>query len=193
MKFYEIVHPVYRWAAKVMCRDCSPYIKPGLKMLDLGCGSGIVSKEFAEHFKAQLTGVDIIDNRIFPINFKLINGRNLPFSGDEFDVILISYVLHHADDPVRLLGEAKRVLRPGGKIIIFEDLYQGFIAKILCHLHGSTYGVLFEHHSGKEQYNFKDLKQWKTVFKTLELRVIFDKRVSRFINPVHKHLFILEK
>jgi len=192
MKFYELIYPVYRRAAILMCRDCQDHLPMGAKMLDLGCGSGIVTKEFAQRFAKEYVGVDIVDNRIFPINFKLINGRDLPFGDNEFDIVLISYVLHHADDPARLLAESKRVLKPGGQIIIFEDLYEGLCAKIICQIHGKSYGVMFEHHGGKEEISFKDQGQWKTIFEALKLKVVYEKRVSRVFNPVHKHLFILQ-
>ena len=176
-----------------MCRDCQDFLTPGSKMLDLGCGSGIVTREFAARFASDYIGVDVVDNRIFPINFELINGRDLPFGDNVFDIVLISFVLHHADDPVRLLYESKRVLKPGGRIIIFEDLYEGLIAKIICQVHGKSYGVLFEHHGGQEKTNFKNRRQWKKIFESLDLKIVFEKRVTRAFNPVHKHLFILEK
>ena len=177
----------------MMCDDCRDYAPREAKMLDLGCGSGIVTREFASQFARDYIGVDIVDNRIFPINFKLINGQDLPFGNNEFDIVLISYVLHHADDPARLLAESKRVLKPGGKIIIFEDLYEGFVGKMLCQVHGKSYGALFEHHGGTVIINFKNRRQWKTVFEALGLKPVFEKRVSKKINPVHKRLYILQK
>lgn len=193
MRYYKWVYPFYKKAAQSICKDCKGYLKPGLKILDLGCGSGIVTKEFAEEFHARITGVDIVDNRIFPINFRLVNGRDLPFADDNFDAVLITYVLHHADDPIRVLCEAKRVLKKGGRVIIAEDLYEGALAKAICWVHGESYGVLFEHHGGKEHHEFKSARDWRKIFKELDLKIICEQRLSSVFNPVHKHLFIIEK
>ncbi len=175
-----------------MAADCAPFVKKGTRFLDLGCGSGIISREFEKKFGLDLVGVDIIDNRIIPIKFQLYDGKTLPFDDGGFDTVLISYVLHHANEPVRLLKEAKRVLKAGGRIIVFEDLYQGSFAKLICGIHGGTYGALFERGKGKGVCNFKTEKQWEDIFRALGLKPIFGKRVSTRLNPVNKHLFILE-
>lgn len=193
MIYYKLVLPFYRLAAKKMAEDCIGFIENGSKFLDFGSGSGIVSLEFKKKFNLDLVGVDIVDNRVVDMELKLIDGKTVPFEDGFFDAVLISYVLHHADEPVRLLKEAKRVVKTGGRVIVFEDLYQGILAKIICKVHGSTYGFLFEHHGGKEQINFKNQKQWDEIFRTLGFNQIFAKRVSARIHPVEKRMFVLEK
>jgi ubiquinone/menaquinone biosynthesis C-methylase UbiE len=193
MIYYKLVLPFYRKAAKKMADDCTGYIEKGSKFLDFGSGSGIVSLEFKKKFNLDLIGVDIVDNRVVDMELKLIDGKTLPFEDGSFDAVLISYVLHHADEPVRLLKEAKRVVRSGGRVIVFEDLYKGMLAKIICKIHGSTYGFLFEHHGGKELINFKNQKQWDEIFRTLGFKQVFAKRVSARIHPVEKRMFVLEK
>lgn len=193
MTYYKLVLPFYRQAAKKMADDCTGYIDKGSKFLDFGSGSGIVSLEFKKKFDLDLIGVDIVDNRVVDMELTLIDGKTLPFKDNSFDAVLISYVLHHADEPVRLLKEAKRVAKSGGRVIVFEDLYQGILAKIICQVHGSTYGFLFEHHGGKEKTNFKSRRQWEEIFSTLGYKQIFAKRVSARIHPVEKRMFVLEK
>lgn len=193
MNFYKLIFPIYNAAGKLMCKDCQEYVGIGSKILDLGCGSGIISKDFENFFAADLVGVDIIDNRVVPINFKLVNGRDLPFDENTFDAVLISYVLHHTQDPIRVLKEAKRVAKTGGKLLIFEDLYSGLIAKLICQIHGATYGRLFEHNKNLKERNFKNDREWKFIFEHLNFKSVFDKRVSLGLDPVHKHLFVLQK
>jgi len=176
-----------------MANDCTGFIGNGSKFLDFGSGSGIVSLEFKKKFNLDLIGVDIVDNRVVDMELKLIDGKTLPFKDSSFDAVLISYVLHHADEPVRLLKEAKRVVKSGGRVIVFEDLYKGILAKIICKVHGLTYGFIFEHHGGKEQINFKNQKQWEEIFRMLCFKLIFGKRVSARINPVEKRMFVLDK
>jgi ubiquinone/menaquinone biosynthesis C-methylase UbiE len=193
MIYYKFVAPFKKRTAKKMAEDCSGFIKPKSKFLDLGCGSGIVSLEFKKKFDLDLIGIDIVDNLAVDMELKLIDGKTLPFDDGSFDAVLISYVLHHADEPVRLLKEAKRVVKAGGKVIVFEDLYKGILAKIICKIHGSTYGFLFEHHGGKERINFKNQKQWEEIFRMLGFKLVYGLRVSSKLHPVEKRMFVLEK
>jgi len=79
-----------------MVEQCKEFIPLNSKILDFGCGSGIVGKKFQQAFQADLLGVDIIDNRVENIPLRLYNGEDLSFlSSNLFDVVLVNYVLHH--------------------------------------------------------------------------------------------------
>ena len=174
--FYRIFSGFYKLAARKMCKECSHFIKKGSKILDLGCGSGIVADEFKIFFGAQIAGVDIIDKRVVKIPFTLYGGKNLPFVDNYFDTILISYVLHHCDDPVRVLAEAKRVAKD--KIIIYEDLPENIFSKLVCKLHGKSFA--FFSRNNKESCNFKTIGEWREIFKKLNLSLIFEKKIFPF-------------
>ena len=170
-----------------MCKDCEDFIEKGSKILDLGCGSGIVAKNFRDFFKAEIIGVDIKDNRVLDIPFKIIDGKNLPFNDHFFDIVLISYVLHHSRDPERLLKEAKRVSK---KLIIYEDLPEGILSKLRCRLHQITFFG-----GERKKFHFKTKDEWKKIFKKLGLKIIEKKRVFSpfdWIDPVKRFLFVLE-
>jgi len=47
-------------------------------------------------------------------------GEQLPFADASFDLVYVSHVLHHADDHVAVLLELRRVLRPGGALMLIE-------------------------------------------------------------------------
>jgi len=191
MDFHKVFSQIYEGAAKRMCLDCSGFIKEGDKVLDFGCGSGIVAKIFQDFFKANVLGVDIKDNRIFPVPFKLIKGDKLTFKDLNFDVILISYVLHHTQDPEKILKEAKRVAK---RIIVYEDLSEGFFAKLICWCHEMSYKLLFQRVG--YQFSFKTEKEWKELFDKMGLRVVVSRKPKTrfgFLDPVKRILFILEK
>lgn len=167
-----------------MCLDCQSFIPKGVELLDLGCGSGIVAKAFRDFFQAKVVGVDIKDQRIFYVPLEIINGRDLPFPEKTFDTVLISYVLHHSDDPAVLLKEAKRV---GRKIIIYEDLPEGFLAKIYCKLHGLTFNKFFQKGGNA---SFKTSEEWEKIFRETGLNIIFQKEIKKI--PIKKgKLYIL--
>ena len=190
MNWYRTFSKIYEIAAKKMCLDCVDFIDKGSKILDLGCGSGIVGSEFQEFFKAQVTGVDIQDRRIKKIPFQIFDGFRIPFPDNSFDIVLISYVLHHAKNPEVLLKEAKRVSR--GKIIIYEDLPEGILSKLRCRLHQVSYNI-FQKGSF---WSFKTKKEWEELFKKLGLKIICEKKVfaPRFdlFDPVYRIFFVLE-
>jgi len=200
--YYRILFKTYERAAKKMCLACQDFIEKGSKILDLGCGSGIVGNQFKEFFYAEVIGVDIIARRILPLPFEIIDGKHLPFPEKYFDVILINYVLHHAKDPTALLKNAKRV---GKKIIIFEDLPEGLFSKLICRFHGLSYSTLFKNPNFisfktelpkeakvkmKTKFSFASEKNWEKIFKEIGLNVIFKKRINNFL--IKKELFICE-
>lgn len=187
MRFYRIFKKLYEQAAYKMCHDCEQFIEKQSKILDIGCGSAIITHTFQNFFETEVIGVDIIDRRIFPIAFSLINGKKLPFPENSFDNILIAYTLHHSKDPVGLLKETVRVCK--GKIFIYEDLPASFLSKLFCELHSFSFDKLF---GNKNKTTFKTEDEWKEVFRDLELNLIFDKQVSYNLDPVKKKLFVLE-
>ena len=172
-----------------MCLECKDFIEEKSKILDLGCGSGLAGREFQKFFKADLIGIDIVDIRVEKIPFQIFDGANINFPDDHFDYILISYVLHHAKEPLSLLKEAKRAAKK--RIIIYEDLIEGWLSKLICKIHSSVFSYLFQDKKGSG--NFKKEKDWKIIFKGLKLKLIFEKKVSSILNPVEKKLFVLNK
>lgn len=96
------------------------------KVLDIGCGTG----EYSGFFKPEnYTGIDISSKYISYAkkskkrNFLAMDATNLTFSNESFDCVLIIAILHHLsdEDAQRVLKEARRVLKQGGKILIMED------------------------------------------------------------------------
>lgn len=186
--FYWFFTKFYQITAKKMCRECRHFIKKGAKILDLGCGSAIVVNEFKNFFGAKISGADVIDKRVIPIDFTLYDGKNLPLADNSFDVVLLAYVLHHCQDPVRVLQETKRVASE--KVIIYEDLPESFFSRILCKIHGKSFAFLFR--DDKQSCNFKTTLEWKEVFSRLGLKLIFEKKVWPYSGRRMK-MFVLEK
>jgi 2-polyprenyl-3-methyl-5-hydroxy-6-metoxy-1,4-benzoquinol methylase len=187
---YKLFKNFYRNAARRMCKELKPYISSNAKVLDLGCGSGIVTNQIKDDLKADITGIDIIDLRVEDIPFMLYDGKDLSEIKDNaFDTVLISYVLHHTENPKEILKQVKRIAK--NNIIIYEDLYERSLGKIYCNIHGKVFNEWVQKNDIKAKF-FSE-KEWEENFKELGLKVIFRKEKPYPLNPVRRMLFVLKK
>ncbi len=112
-------------------RIVSPYVTGLHRVLDFGCGPGSFLLPLSS-MCAEVIGVDISYNFVRTANetaarLGLKNVRalhvppsELPFEDDSFDAILLVDVLHHLEAPDDTLERLLRVLKPGGRLLIFE-------------------------------------------------------------------------
>ena len=98
----------------------------GKRVLDVGCGIGMYSQAFFNE-GADVFGIDIDKENIqkakklMPgISFLVDESENLPFENNFFDIVFLHEVLEHVKDDKKTISECFRVLKPGGKIIIFS-------------------------------------------------------------------------
>lgn len=95
----------------------------GKRILDIGCGVGAFVRRLRE-FTPQVYGFDIDRESVVTgaeelPGLALAVGEHMPYPDASFDVIFLHEVLEHVDDDVATLKEARRVLAPGGRVVIF--------------------------------------------------------------------------
>ena|SRR5947209_5158139 len=91
-------------------------------LLDLGCGRGDQLEAFRRAgFEA--VGVDIHDDR-HPSALRVDLDEPLPFESHSFDCVFTKSVVEHLSDPLFVLTEARRVLRPGGRIAVLTPSWR---------------------------------------------------------------------
>jgi ubiquinone/menaquinone biosynthesis C-methylase UbiE/DNA-binding transcriptional ArsR family regulator len=98
---------------------------------DLGCGTGQTSEAVAP-FVARVVAIDRSSEMLQAAKRRLRDQPNvdirrgeleaLPIAGEELDVAIIMLVLHHVPDPLAVLRETARVLRPGGRLVLCDML-----------------------------------------------------------------------
>lgn len=102
-----------------------------LRIADLGCGTGPVAEALAP-FVGSLVAVDGSDAMLESARSRLGRFDNvslrrgdleaLPIDDADVDVVTLMLVLHHLPDPTRAVKEVRRVLRPGGRLLIVDML-----------------------------------------------------------------------
>ena len=106
---------------------------PGQRILDAGCGTGVVSRYLAKKFaEVEIVGCDLSDLRVQAAKNKSSELKNVHFSSENlthlsfhdavFDHVVCRYVLEHLspENVLKVLNELKRVLKPGGRVFILD-------------------------------------------------------------------------
>jgi SAM-dependent methyltransferase len=104
---------------------------PAVDLADLGCGEGYLTIE-AARWAARVIGVDrskdvltqakalAARRKVRNITWKQGELDHVPIPSASIDVSLLSQALHHAEDPAAVLAEARRILRPAGRLLVLE-------------------------------------------------------------------------
>ena len=99
-------------------------LAPGVKYLDVGCGAGLAVQTAAER-GAVVSGVDAAEKlleiaraRVMEGDFHVGELEKLPFVDDTFDVVTGFNSFQYATRPGVALGEARRVTKPGGMVVV---------------------------------------------------------------------------
>lgn len=103
-----------------------------IRVLDVGCGTGIFAAHLRAAFpKASIWGIDLVAgmlskgaarwrahaDRVLPVQ---ADSERLPFGDGAFDVVTCANSFHHYPDQQRAVCEMRRVLRPGGRLILVD-------------------------------------------------------------------------
>jgi methionine biosynthesis protein MetW len=100
------------------------HVAPGHRCLDVGCGDGGTSGVWLQQHAAQYVGVDISKSAVRAACERGLDARvidddaSLPFADGSFDVAVCIEVLEHLFAPQKTLSEIRRVLRPGGRVVV---------------------------------------------------------------------------
>lgn len=109
-------------------------LKPNSRILDVGCGTGHAVVRLASMCpRGKVCGIDISagmvakasakvsKNTSAKVEFLQASSDDIPYPAAEFDHVLCTNSFHHYPSPSRVLEEMRRVLKPGGQLVILEN------------------------------------------------------------------------
>jgi ubiquinone/menaquinone biosynthesis C-methylase UbiE len=116
-------------------------LRPGLDLLDVGCGPGNITVDLARRVApGRVLGVDVVPDIVrqaradgagatedLSVEFAVADVYGLDLESASFDVVHAHQVLQHLSDPLAALVEMRRVLRPGGLLAVRDSDYGAFV------------------------------------------------------------------
>jgi len=107
--------------------------------LEIGCGEGNNLRRLSD--EAQCVGIDRFARKLqfarreLPqAHFAAAEATGLPFADSSFPCVVVRDLLHHLPEPERALGEAVRVLQPGGRLCVLEPNGRNPLIRLQTHL-----------------------------------------------------------
>ena len=116
-----------------------PHLKPGMQLLDCGCGPGGITVGLAERVRpGETVGIDVGSAQLelareranaagVPATFREASVYSLPFPGANFDAVFAHALFEHLAEPPKVLAELRRVLKPGGCLGLRSPDWGGFV------------------------------------------------------------------
>ncbi len=144
-----------------------PQLRPGMRVLDCGCGPGSISLDLAQLVRpgGEVVGIDLDPRQVAAaraqmsargsdnVRFDVADAYALPFAAGTFEAVFAQSLLMHVRDPLAVMREVFRVLKPGGVFGVRDPDYGAWLwapetpevtefARIFCDVvahHGSPF------------------------------------------------------
>jgi len=169
---------------KMRMNQVLPIIKkyPNSKLLDIGCGFNYkflleVEPYISEGYGIDLKVPELRNGKIKTKQIKL--NDKLPYNGNSFDFVIMLAVLEHLDQPIEIVKEIERILKPKGKLILTVPSRN---SKPVLEFLAYKMKIVNEEeiNDHKKYYNYKDLE--KLFKKTDKLKIQEHKYFQFFMN-----------
>lgn len=165
----ERAHDAYTYDRRVdrLAAHLAPLLPDGADVLDVGCGDGMLAGLVAERRPdLSITGIDVLVRPHTEVTVESFDGSRIPRGDNSVDAIMFVDVLHHTDDPMVLLREARRVARHG--IVVKDHTRSGLLAgatlRFMDRVGNARHGVALP-------YNYWTKPQWSQALSALGLEV----------------------
>lgn len=178
-------------------RRVAPHLEPGTEVLDLGSGTGRISRWLALRVGIRPTLADVVEfgNRVggFPY-VRLPDPLHLPFDDGSYDTVIMLFVLHHIprwENQDRLVSEAVRVARR--RLVVVEDTPTSAVDRAF---NVAWDWILNIRHGVPKPFTFRTVAAWEGLFDRAGIRVVH-RETYRARWPTlltyHHTLFVLDR
>lgn len=131
-----------------------------MNVLDVGCGDGRIDSYLMErNKKLNIKGIDVLVRPKTYIEVMEYDGYHIPLADNAVDTVMVIDVLHHVDEPERLLEELARVA--SSMVIIKDHIKSGFVSYAKLRLMDYAGNA---HYHVRLPYNYMTKEQWKHMF-----------------------------
>ena len=165
---------------------------PSWRCLDLGCGDGIFMKHFLSGGLEKFIGCDADYNRLLRAReccqkrevFINALAENTPFADQSFDLVVLHHVLEHIKNEKDVLAECRRLLKPGGLLIIGVPNEDSINGRVLRVLHPKMY-------EQGEHVNFYSERKLIELLRSFNFNPIKIRRVGFLFPQYYIHIFLI--
>ena len=134
--YFELLHDWYRsgrWRARVrgVFSEVRPYLRSHARALDVGCAIGTFAIELARVEGVSVTALDFSQTALAraranaqaegvagAVQFVAAEAERIALKGSAYDLVIAADVIEHLQDPDSFLAEARRLLKPGGVLVL---------------------------------------------------------------------------
>jgi len=178
-KYEKEFNELTSWNSKILELICNYIKKNDIQLVDLGCGKGVLIKEINSKLKVKksnLFGVDqskVTVNKLNKEGFRNVSRsyvEKLPFSDEQFDIVILAEVIEHLRNRDKSILEIKRILKKKGLLIISFPNYLNFPWLIL-----RLFSELFD------KPNWINLQPYDKIYTYFFIRKLFKKNEFKFI------------
>lgn len=169
MSVLDAIHGgyVHSRRVRVMCGHLSELLPQGARVLDVGCGDGLLAHLILQRRPdLKIEGIDVLLRSQAYVPVKAFDGQSIPHENGSFDVVMFVDVLHHVERQEELLAEARRVSRR--HVVIKDHTLNGFMAgptlRFMDWVGNARHGVALP-------YNYWPRERWLETFVRLKLEV----------------------
>ncbi len=114
--------PIYDSRVRVLTKLVASHLVAADRVLDVGCGRGQLARAILESpdcpTGVRITGLELNKFESEVISVEQYGGSRIPYPDDSVDVVILADVLHHAEDPHRLISECVRISR---RMLLIKD------------------------------------------------------------------------
>jgi SAM-dependent methyltransferase len=166
-------HAVLTRRVRVLSQQIARLLPSDARVLDIGSGDGSIAELVqAARPDVLVRGIDVLVRPTTQIPVEQFDGVTVPYDDGSFDAVMFVDVLHHADEPSRLLAEGARVASDA--VVVKDHLADGPFARstlrVMDWVGNASHGVSLP-------YNYLSATQWQQVFEAGGL--VVDAEITR--------------